>query len=245
MALQFQTQNHTKELLVTRNKTFFVLFLPAFLVQTFIFAQPSPPNPTGPITFTLPAKLKDRIDDHADLRYPKPPLLDQKESDQGLVNDQDHCPQDASFQTLSGLDLVKELKDLSRSDNSTCTYYWPRLGGQDYCYYRVGERHWLGWRVGPLFHWVLFWKGHLWWHDIFAERWIFFEGGHWWWQSEGDKPTFHIYLPDGHYHVCDVNGSLGDDMGATGKVETITEPRPKEINHHNSNRENRDLDSMN
>jgi len=98
----------------------------------------------------------------------------------------------------------------------------------DYCHFRDGSgNHWYGWPSGGNFLWAFFKAGHFWWHDTYAERWLYFDRGYWRWQ-EPKKDQFQIYLENGHYYACDVNGVLGEDLFTLGTEEVVTQPVTKE-----------------
>ncbi|HEY5037553.1 MAG TPA: hypothetical protein VIJ93_00615, partial [bacterium] len=88
----------------------------------------------------------------------------------------------------------------------------------NYCHYLDKKRnHWYGWKTGEAFHWVLDHGGCFWGRDAVTGRWLYFYKGYWWWPDEKSSGKVQVYMDDGHYHLCDANGTLGEDLGATGK----------------------------
>ncbi len=189
-------------------------------------------TPTPADSNALPKPLvlqtQERIGDSEGHHFPKPP----KKSPDGTAwkkyNDE-KAYWGPALANLVDPAFFGQIEGFNKTEKKSGEYNWHKFQAWDYCHYQDGSGNWYGWRTGALFHWVLFKYGRFWWHDTFAERWIYYDRGYWWWQSGEKKPEFQVYLADGHYHACDSEGVLGDDLMETGKAEVATKPVDKEV----------------
>lgn len=167
---------------------------------------------------------KERIKDDQKYDLPKPPRKGSDNQPIDLINDEDDCPMGPDMRNLIGAEVLPALVKLDKIQKDHGKYQWFGASNWDYCHYRDGDRDWYGWKTGDSFHWVLFRYGFFWWRDNYAERWLYFYQGYWWWQSAKAPVTTQVFMDDKHYHACDANGVLGDDLWTTGVVESITAP---------------------
>jgi hypothetical protein len=179
------------------------------------------PSVPKPLSIPLSEKLKDSIK----LSQPKAPGKDIDGNPFEEINT-DKLPQGPAIYTLSNPDYLTRIEKIEKTENKPGKYYWFSIDTWDYCHYRdwSGNR-WFGWKTGPDFHWILFKANHFFWRDNYAERWLYFDKGYWWWQGSMAN-DYQVFLEDGHYHNCDANGVLGDDLLTTGTQEVVTNPLP-------------------
>lgn len=191
-----------------------------------VFSQENPVAQPVTITPPLLLGLKEKIQDNENWKDPQPPRKDADGKGLSTDNDEDHCPTGSVLKDLGDPAVFSEIQKIVQTERSSGRYQWHTTQSWAYCHDREGGRDWIGWPTGDTFHWVLLQNGRFWWHDNYAERWLSFYGGTWWWQ--GAKGTVQAYLEDGHYHACDANGVLGEDLWTTGVVEELNEPLKKE-----------------
>lgn len=187
-------------------------------------------TPTDTPTPSLPKPLvfasKEKIPDKTNYSMPRSPRKYIDRSNLDLTNEENEVPQGPPIRNLGEPNAIQQVPSLNKEDRHSGRYYWHPYKEWNYCHFREGDRHWYGWRTGETFHWVLWRSGHFWWHDTYAERWLYFDRGYWWWQ--GPKPhQVQVFMEDGHYHSCDSNGVLGEDLMRTGTEEIATEPVAK------------------
>ncbi len=186
------------------------------------------PTETSTPTMAKPLALRaqEKILDSTDYPLPHPPhkvggtVMD-------LTNDENLPPQDAALRDLTDPKTLQQIPVVNKTDKQSGRYYWHPFRGWIYCHYRESHRDWYGWHTGESFHWILWRSGRFWWHDSYAQRWLYFDQGFWWWQDSKAPDQFQIFLDDGHYHACDVNGVLGDDLLRAGTEEVETAPVAK------------------
>ncbi len=183
------------------------------------------PTPAIPKPESIP--VKERIPDGRRFGLPRPPSKYVDGTSMDLEIDVDNPPFGPAIMNLGETSTLAQVPTVNKNDNSSGKYYWHPFESWNYCHFPTDNRHWYGWRTGNTFHWVLWWQGRLWWRDDYADRWLYFNRGYWWWQNPRKGGGFQVFLPDGHYHVCDANGALGDDLMRTGKEEVVTEPVAK------------------
>ena len=185
------------------------------------------PDETTRIPKPIVLKASDRL---GDSEYHSSPKAPGKGSD-GIswkVEANNHIPRGKAMAQMEEPAFFNQIGDWNKSEIKPRTYYWHAFNGTDYCHFRDGSgNHWYGWAEGPSFHWVLYRSGHFWWNDSYAQRFLYFNRGYWWWQGNR-KDQFQVYLQDGHYHVCDPDGVLGDDLFTTGTEEVATQPVEKD-----------------
>jgi hypothetical protein len=182
-------------------------------------ATPSMPKP---LALTTQEKIRDSI------QYPLPrPPHKVDGSAMDLTNEEDMPPQDAALRDLTDNQALQQIPEVNKSDKNSGKYYWHPFKGWNYCHYREGDRQWYGWHTGGAFHWILWRSGHFWWRDNYAQRWLYFDRGYWWWQEPKVSNQFQVFLEDGHYHSCDANGVLADDLMRAGTEEVETAPVAK------------------
>ncbi len=198
-------------------------------IGTIVFASDQLPGVEATPSLPKPLVLstQDKIADNTHFRLPKPPKKYNDGTSLKLVNDEESAPLGPSMRNLGEPAAVQQVPKIDQKDSHSGKYYWHPYNAWNYCHYRDGDRNWYGWRMGDTFHWVLWREGRFWWHDPTAERWLYFNRGYWWWQGSGKTPTVQVYLEDGHYHVCDANGFMGDDLMKTGTEEVVTQPVAK------------------
>jgi hypothetical protein len=199
------------------------------LTGKVVFAQYGLPESTATPAVPKPLVLsvQEKIPDNTHFRLPKPPKKYNDGTSLKLVDDETSTPLGAPMLNLGEPAALQQVPAINNKDGQLNKYYWHPYNAWNYCHFHEGDRNWYGWRMGDTFHWVLWWSGRFWWHDPYAERWLYFNRGYWWWQSPGKPCTFQVYLLDGHYHVCDANGVLTDDLLKPGKEEDVTQPVPK------------------
>ncbi len=196
-----------------------------------VLGQDLAPTPTEATTVPKPLVLKSRekMRDSESHRFPKPPKTNPDGTPWKEVND-DKAFWGPALTNLIDPTFFQGIEDFNKNEKKSGNYYWHKFQAWDYCHYRDGSgNQWYGWRTGSLFHWVLLAYGRFWWHDTFAERWLFFDKGYWWWQSGSKNSEIQVYLEDGHYHACNAEGVLGEDLMETGKQEVATKPVEKEV----------------
>jgi hypothetical protein len=201
-----------------------VLVSGAEVLAPLTTAQPGP-MPTLPKPLVLTAK--DQIKDDQKYDLPKVPQKDIDGQPVVLMNNVDDCPMGPAMRNLISDDVLPALVKLDKSQKDHGKYQWFAAGNWNYCHYRDGDRDWYGWKTGDQVHWILFRSGFFWWRDNYAERWVYFYQGYWWWQNAKPPVTTQVFMDDKHYHVCDANGVLGDDLWTTGVVQSITTPVAK------------------
>jgi hypothetical protein len=186
-------------------------------------------TPAGSVPKPIVMMLKDKTPDSARFNLPKPPGRYVDDTDLDLINDADNVPKlnDAALRTLTEGDVLEQIPVVNKADKKSNRYYWHPFKGWNYVHYSEGGRQWYGWRTGESFHWLLWSAGHFWWYDRYAERWLYFDRGFWWWQSLKKTNQIQVFLDDGHFHVCDVNGVLGDDLMQTGVEEDVPDETPR------------------
>lgn len=191
-----------------------------------VFALESAPVDTPTPTVSKPVSLftKEKMNDSMKYSFPRPPGKYVDGSPITLVNDMDNPPKDEAILNLNDSDTLVQIPVVNKADSRSGKHYWHPFKAWNYCHYKQDDRDWYGWRTGDAFHWVLWRSGHFWWRDNYAERWVYFDHGYWWWQSSKKPYGFQVFLNDGHYHACDANGALGDDLMRTGTEEVATEP---------------------
>ena len=187
-------------------------------------------SPAGSATPSVPPPLapaaKERMKDSSWHPFPRPPRKYFDGTALGLSNDEDRVPQGSALRDLTDAPTLRQIPLVNKSDGPSGRYDWHPFKGWNYCHFREGDRNWYGWRTGGTFHWMLWWAGRFWWHDLYSQRWLYFDRGYWWWQ--GPHPNqFQVFLDDGHYHSCDTAGVLLDDLMRTGTEEVETGPVPK------------------
>jgi hypothetical protein len=212
------------------NLRFLTLLAAMFWLGQGAFAQDAIPTetPTPALTRPMTLSVKERIPDSKHYNLPRPPSKYIDGTAMELDIDVDNPPFGPPILNLSDSTTLPQVPGVNKSDSSSGKYYWHPFEGWNYCHFKKDGLDWYGWRTGDAFHWVLWWDGRFWWHDEYAERWIYFNQGCWWWQNPRKLGNFQVFLQDGHYHVCDANGALGDDLMRTGKEEIVTEPIEKE-----------------
>jgi hypothetical protein len=173
--------------------------------------------------------LKDKTPDSARFKLPPPPSKYIDDTDLVLTNEVDNAPHlnNAALRTLTGPEVLVQIPVVNKADKKSNHYYWHPFKDWNYAHYRDGDRQWYGWRTGPSFHWVLWSAGHFWWYNPYAERWLYFDRGYWWWQSLTKDNQIQVFLDDGHFHACDLNGVLGDDLMQTGKEDIVPDITPQ------------------
>jgi hypothetical protein len=144
-----------------------------------------------------------------------------------LTNDEDTAPQGIPLMDLTDRQTLQQIPVVNKTDRQSGKYFWHPFKGWNYCHYREGKRDWYGWHTGASFHWILWWSGRFWWRDNYAQRWLYFDQGFWWWQDPKVSNQFQVFLDDGHYHACDTNGVLGDNLLRAGTEEVETAPIAK------------------
>ena len=201
----------------------------SLVMGSFAYALDSPPEKVETPTIAKPVTLsaKEKIEDKANYRLPRPPGKYIDGTKLALANEEKEAPQGPPMRILGQSSVIQQIPSTNKEDRASRKYYWHPYESWNYCHYREGDRHWYGWRTGETFHWVLWKAGHFWWHDAYAERWLYFDRGYWWWQNPKKVSEFQVYLEDGHFHACDANGVLGDDFLETGTEEIVTEPVEK------------------
>lgn len=183
------------------------------------------PVPSVPKPLILP--LKERIKDSTRYSLPKPPHKYPNGTIMDLTNDEENSPQGPAVRNLNDSQVLPQIPQVNKEDNHGGKYYWHPFQGWNYVHYRDGDRQWYGWRTGETFHWILWRDGRFWWYDHYAERWLYFDRGYWWWQGPKAANQIQVFMEDGHFHVCDTNGVLGDDLMQTGTEEAVTDPVAK------------------
>ncbi len=185
-------------------------------------------TPTVTLTPGVPKPLvfqsKDRLWDSTHFSLPHPPRKSADGAALDLANEEENAPQGPALLNLTGSVVFAQIPEVNKADNHSGQYVWHVLQDFSYCHHPDGNRNWYGWNTDGTFHWVLWWSGRFWWYDSYAERWLYFDQGYWWWQSLKNPNEIQVYMQDGHYHACDANGVLGDDLMKTGQEETVTEP---------------------
>jgi hypothetical protein len=186
-------------------------------------------SPTQTPLIPKPFLLKDSDKMHDSENHGLPKLPGKGPDGKPLeVGNSGRIPRGGALDNLADPSFLAQVPDFNKTENKSKTYYWHPWKGPDYCHYRdASSNHWYGWQSGGDFSWVFFKAGHFWWHDTYAERWLYYDQGYWWWQGS-KKNQFQVYLEDGHYHVIDAGGTLGDDLFTTGTEEVVTEPVSKE-----------------
>jgi hypothetical protein len=206
------------------NKELGVAFILALGTASIVLAQDLPSEP--PVISTLPKPvtmtLKDKLQDTAKYNLPKPPSKYVDGTALVLMNDEDQSPRGPALKDLTDIDTLEQIPIVNKANKNSNKYYWHLFKEWDYCHYRDGDRQWYGWYTGDQFHWVLWWSSRFWWYDAYAERWLYYDRGYWWWQSLTKNNQIQVFLDDGHFHVCDTDGVLGDDLMATGVEEEVT-----------------------
>ncbi len=193
-----------------------------------VFAYDLVPTETSTPTMAKPVALpaQEKIRDSTFYPLPRPPhKVEGKVMD--LTNDEDLAPQGAALWDLTDHQTLQQIPAVNKMDKRSGRYYWHPFKGWNYCHYRDGHLDWYGWHTGGSFHWILWWSGRFWWHDSYAQRWLYFDQGFWWWQDPKGANQFQLFLDDGHYHACDANGVLGDDLLRAGTEEVETAPVAK------------------
>jgi hypothetical protein len=191
-------------------------------------STPVPANAEKP-SVPIPVFLRDsdRIPDSAAHPLPPPPgkYADGKPFS---LKSSGGIPPVESVKNLADPAVLSQIEAINKSENKPRAYYWHSLNGVDYCHcFSASGHHWYGWVSGGDWLWALYQSSHFWWHDAYAERWLYFDRGYWRWQGP-KKNQFQVYLEDGHYHVCDAKGVLGEDLFTLGTEEEMTQPIVKE-----------------
>ena len=225
-------------------KYFWLLMGAVFTLANAGWAQGLPPlteispvslNPSSAVTpgASMPKPvvmvLKDKTPDSARFNLPQPPSQYVDGADLNLANDADNVPKlnDAALRTLTEGEVLEQIPVVNKADKKSNEYYWHPFKGWNYAHIRESGRQWYGWRTGNSFHWLLWSAGYFWWYDRYAERWLYFDRGFWWWQSLKTPNQIQVFLDDGHFHVCDVNGILGEDLMQTGVEEEVPAETPQ------------------
>ncbi len=173
-------------------------------------------------------KGSDRL---SDSEYHSSPFAPRKGPDGNTwkIQADDQIPRGLAMINLAAPALFDQIENWNKAEIKPRVYYWHSLNGTDYCHFRdKSGNQWYGWAEGPAFRWALYRSGRFWWHDSYAERSLYFDRGYWWWQGHR-KDQYQVYLEDGHYHVCGIDGVLGDDLFTTGTEEVATQPVEKEV----------------
>ena len=193
-----------------------------------IFANDLIPTETSTPTMAKPIVLtaKEKIPDSIFYPLPHPPHRVDGTA-VTLTNDEESAPQGGGLRDLTDHQTLQQIPVVNKADKKSGRYYWHPFRGWIYCHYRDSHRDWYGWHTGESFHWMLWWSGRFWWRDSYAQRWLYFDQGFWWWRDPKAVNHFQIFLDDGHYHACDANGVLGDDLLRTGTEEVETAPVAK------------------
>ncbi len=194
------------------------------------FAQDAtPPDMTPTPVFPKPASIpvKERIPNARHYGLPRPPSQSLDGTPVTLDNDLDNVPLDQSMADLADPSALDQLSSANKADSVPQKYYWHSFKSGNYCHVKKDGHDWYGWQKDGAFHWVLWSGGRFWWRDDYADRWIYYDQGYWWWQNP-KTASFQVFLQDGHYHVCDANGVLGDDLMRTGTEEVATQPVEKD-----------------
>jgi hypothetical protein len=191
-----------------------------------VFAMDFPPTETATPSVPKPLALtsQETIGDSTKYALPRPPRKYNDGTSMRLDNDEETVPQGSALLELTNPSILQSIPKVNKDDRNDGKYYWHPSATWNYCHYREGDRQWYGWRTGEAFHWLLWRAGRFWWHDKDNQRWLYFDRGYWWWRNPKIQGQFLIFLDDGHYHACDANGVLGDDLMRTGTEEVFTEP---------------------
>jgi hypothetical protein len=194
-----------------------------------VLALDFPPTETATPSVPKPLVLtpKETIRDSTNYPFPKPPRNYADRTPIQLDNDEETVPQGPALRELTDASTLGRIPAVNQDDRSRGKYYWHPSERWNYCHYREGDRQWYGWRTGEAFHWLLWRAGRFWWHDKDNQRWLYFDRGYWWWRDPKVPGQFLIILEDGHYHTCDANGVLGDDLMRTGTEEVFNAPVAK------------------
>ena len=195
--------------------------------------------PTSVVGKPVSISSKELIPDGRRFQLPESPSQNFDGTSLGLSMDLDLPPLGPAKMNLVDPSILAQIPVLNQSDTPFGKYNWHKFNDTNYCHLKKDGRDWYGWGEGNKFHWTLWWEGRLWWRDDYAERWLYLDQGNWWWQSSKKKNHFQVFLKDGHYHVCDLNGVLVDDLMRAGTEEEVTQPIPKEP----ANNRNWDQDS--
>ncbi len=192
-------------------------------------ALDNPPEPGKTPTVAMPVTISSQeiIQDGNRYRLPRPPGKYNDGTDLKLTNEVNEAPRGEPMRILAQPSVAQEVPSTNKKDRDSGKYHWHPYEAWNYCHYHEGDRQWYGWRTGETFHWVLWKSGRFWWHDSYAERWLYFDRGYWWWQGSKKPVEIQVYLEDRHYHACDANGVLGDDLLETGTEEVVGEPVAK------------------
>ena len=204
-------------------------FAIALINSSIVFALEEPSREAQPVTIAKPLLLnkKEKIPDGENLKNPRPPQKNADGSHLAAENEEDLCPRGAAINNLADVSVFSDIQAINKAKHSSGKYSWHTLSAWNYCHFHEGGRDWYGWRTGETFHWVLFRNNRFWWRDPYAGRWLYFYEGYWWWQGGKDFQKIQVFLEDGHYHICDANGILGEDLWTTGVKEEVTEPVKK------------------
>jgi hypothetical protein len=171
-----------------------------------------------------PLFLKSKSKIPVNLKSPVPPTKGEDGSPLKVTEDAD-IPRGAVMEALTNPTAAAQIKRFNQAERKRDWYYWHASNVWNYCHYRDKKRnHWYGWKTGEAFHWVLYQGGCFWTHDAIAGRWLYFYKGYWWWPNDKDSGKIQVYMDDGHYHLCDSNGALGQDLGPTGNPMAADEP---------------------
>ncbi len=184
------------------------------------------PEPVEPSTVPKLVLLspREKIPDKTNYPLPRPPKKYIDGTRLVLANDEDTAPQGPALRDLTDTLTLHQIPAVNKADRRSGKYFWHPFKGWNYCHYHTGNKHWYGWRTGGTFHWILWQEGRFWWRDDDAERWVYFDRGYWWWRGSKGPNPIQVILADGHYHACDGNGVVGDDLMKTGTEETATAP---------------------
>lgn len=189
-----------------------VVWLTMLTVFHTAFGQERSPEQAMTPTVPKPVVLssRDKIRDSA--RYPLPDVPPQYADGKPLTaqNDWQSVPEGPAMADLTDPSALRQIPVIDRREKKPGKYYWHPYKGWFFCHVLQSGRQWYGWRTGGTFHWILWHSGRFWWRDTVADRWIFFDRGYWCWQGQRKPVNFQVLLQDGHYHVCNVQGVLGD-----------------------------------
>ena len=184
--------------------------------------------PTPSVGKPVSISSKELIPDGRRYQLPDAPSQNFDGTSLGLGIDVDLPPMGPAKASLNDPSALAQIPTFNKSDAPSGKYSWHQFKDSNYCHVKKDGRDWYGWGEGGKFHWALWWEGRFWWRDDYAERWLYLDQGNWWWQSSKKKNHFQVFLQDGHYHVCDLNGALVDDLMRAGTEEEVTQPVVKD-----------------
>jgi len=157
-------------------------------------------------------------------RRPSPPPRDPNGMPMTAVENSD-LPAGEVMNDLTDPSIFKPIQKLNRTEMKRGAYHWHAASIWNYCHYRDrAGNHWVGWKTGSVFHWVLDRGNRFWWLESGTGRWLYFYGGYWWWPGGADHGQVQVYLNGGHYYLCGPDGSVGLDMGPTGETANVSNP---------------------